>query len=173
MRLAKRDYVNCADAGYAGCSAGACVAKMPSGLVVTPTPSPAAESRAWCKPVAALSAAAPGEIVGARADGSTYALTDYCSDGRTLAHYSCSGVFYRVELRKCAGAGVCAAGACAAQAAVEVPGADSGYGAWMFYGVVGVFLVACGIALWVYLSGEKARLAKAEKRRGGRGGARW
>ncbi|MFH0973177.1 MAG: hypothetical protein V1817_00070, partial [Candidatus Micrarchaeota archaeon] len=160
VRLAKRDYVDCSESGYAGCYAGACVAKMPAvlpSLAASPSPKP----RAWCKPVNALSASAPSAITGAKADGSAYAFTDYCSDGRTLSHYSCSGNYYRVELQECASS--CKAGLCVDADAFAAPSRDSDYGAWMLYGVAGVFLVAMGIAFWFYVSSEKTRLARQDK----------
>ena len=163
VRLAKRDYVDCSESGYAGCYAGACVTKMPSAVAPSPSPKASPASRAWCKPVNALSASAPSAITGAKADGTTYAFTDYCSSGRTLSHYSCSGGYYRVELQECASG--CLAGTCVAAEALAVPGRNSDYGAWMLYGIVGVFIVAMGIAFWFYVSGEKARLAKQNKQK--------
>ncbi len=162
VRLAQRDYVDCSERGYAGCYAGACVTKMP-GAAPSPSPEAAPASRAWCKPVNALSASAPSAITGAKVDGTTYAFTDYCSSGRTLSHYSCSGGYYRVELQECASG--CKASACVDADAFAAPDRNSDYGAWMLYGVVGVFIVAMGIAFWFYVSGEKARLARQNKQK--------
>lgn len=161
LRLAKRDYVDCSERGYAGCYAGACVKKLPT--AVAPSPKALPSPRAWCKPVSALSASAPSAITGAKADGAVYAFTDYCSGGRTLSHYYCSGANYRVEMQECASG--CRAGVCVDADAFAAPSRDSDYGAWMLYSVVGVFLIAMGIAFWFYVSGEKTRLARQNKQK--------
>jgi hypothetical protein len=164
VRLARRDYVDCKARGYAGCANGACVTKMPAAPSPKGSPSPLPRER--CEQVQALSAAAPSQITGERSDGSTFAFTDYCADARTLVHYSCAGGSYRAEARACGSGSECAGGACVPASVVTPPKRESGSGAWLAYGVVGVFLVACGVALWMYVSGEEAREARSRKKRG-------
>jgi len=156
LRLARRDDVDCASRGYAGCENGACVARMTAAAVpstAAASPSPAPLPRAWCKPAQSLSAAAPQGIAGASVEGSAYAFTDYCADPLTLAHYYCVGDYYDVGFSRCAGG--CAAGACVPQSAVKLPGGGEGAGVWLAYGIVGVLIVAAGVAFWLYSTAPK------------------
>ncbi|MEM0475915.1 MAG: hypothetical protein QW343_03920 [Candidatus Norongarragalinales archaeon] len=166
-RLAKRTYVDCVTQGYAGCSKGACVSAL---LAATPSPSstlsstPSLKPIAWCKAVQSLSASAPSQIVGARSDGSTFAFNDYCSDAKTLVHYYCvegGGGAFASRFLRCAGE--CAGGACVPPAVLKPPQRFD-YGAWIAYGVIGVIIIACGVALWLYLPKERVRKERCSRK---------
>jgi hypothetical protein len=159
-RVVKMDSIDCVAKGYAGCVAGACVTHLPAAAVVAAVAqaSPSPKPKAWCKTANVLSSAAPNAITGADENGASFVFTDYCSDPKTLARYSCDGVSYSMALEKCAKE--CASGICSSVLDAVVPSRNKDSGAWIAYGVIGVLVIAGGVAYWLYSSADKRASAK-------------